>query len=178
MPPRHGVTNKAEMPVQATEVCPGLDIHGASGPGSWGRPPWLRELATASLLLRWNNGRPLKWNRGAGNINGIRCLSHSAKRTFVMHICVGKTFPRAEGRSGEKAGRPKKINKKRDLGWYKIIISKYSCLWCEPSPVWEVFADFSECIRDSLKQTPPHTHTHTGTTPRRGNYHTVSQHAS
>ena len=95
-----------------------------------------------------------------------------------MHICVGKTFPCADGHSGkrlvdqkkkkrERLGvvQDQKKKKERELGWYKIIISKYSCLGCEPASVWEVFADFSECIGDSLKQTPPHTHTHTHTGP-------------
>ena len=81
-----------------------------------------------------------------------------------MHICVGKTFPCADGHSGKRqVDQKKKKKRERDLGWYKIIICKYSCLGCEPASVWEVFADFSECIGDSLKQTPPHTHTHTHT---------------
>ena len=39
MLPWQRVTNKAEIPVQATEVCPGPAIRGASGPVSRGRPP-------------------------------------------------------------------------------------------------------------------------------------------
>ena len=74
-------------------------------------------------------------------------------------------FPVLTGvREKRQVDQKKKIKiKKRDLGWYKIIISKYSCLWCEPASAWELFADFSECTRDSLKQMPTHTHTHTHT---------------
>ena len=161
----------------------------SAGPGDQGvggLQSWLRELTASFFLLGQNNRRPLKWNREAGYVNGIRWLLHTAKRTFVMHICVGNTFPCAEG---DFRKRQEQKKKRKTWDGTKSLFPNISTFQGKVLLGGTELQVFRKRHRFTYTHVHTHTHTHTHsetathseqpdqTHPWSRHYHTCSQHA-